>query len=123
MTSTDEIIWNSKSLQLIASTLRKSSNEMEAEIALLRRCRSEIPLASRDSGGILLGDILEQVDRAIRKLTDASEWALELAQAVRFTDTLFEETERDVQRLYENITVPAKRLERSRPAVEKPPCV
>lgn len=99
----DGIIWKSESLQLIASRLRESSDGMEANLALLRRCRSEVPLAARDSGGTLLGNILEQTDRAIRKLTDAAERASELARAVQFTDTLFEETERDIQRLYEDI--------------------
>lgn len=98
----DEIVWSSESLQLIASALRDATNEMEAEIGLLRHCRREEPQALTDHYGTLLDDILEQTDRAIRKLTDASERASELARAVQFTDALFEETERDIRRLYEN---------------------
>lgn len=101
----DEIIWSSNSLQLIASALKESSNEMEAEIDLLRKCRNEVPQALRDNDGTLLDDILEQTDHAIRKLTDASERALELTRAVQFTDELFEEAEWEIQRLYENIAV------------------
>ena len=103
----DEIIWGSESLHLIASALRKSSNEIEAEIALLRHCRREEPYALRDHDGTLLGDIMEQTDRAIRKLSDVSERALELARAVQYTDMLFEETEREIQRLYESISISA----------------
>ena len=99
----DEIIWSSESLQWIASALREATNEMEAKIVLLQRCRSEEPQALRDSYGTLLDDILEQTDHAIRKLTGASERASELARAVQFMDTLFEETERDIRRLYENV--------------------
>lgn len=104
----DEIIWSSESLQLIVSALRESSDEMEAQINLLRHCRSEEPLALRDSGGTLLDDIMTQTDHAIKKLTDASERALGLARAVQFTDALFEETERDIRRLYESIAVSAE---------------
>jgi len=101
----DEIIWSSESLQLIASALRETSNEMEAEITRLRHCRNEVPLALRDENGTLQEDILEQVNHAIQKLTDASERASDLARVVRFTDTLFEETERAVQRQYDSIVV------------------
>lgn len=99
----DVIIWESEALQSIASALRKTSDEMEANAALLRRCRSEESLALRDEAGTLLRDIQEQTDHAIRKLADAAERAMELARAVQFTDTLFEETERDIRRSYENI--------------------
>lgn len=98
----DEIVWSSESLQLIASAFREATNEMEAEIDILRHCRSEEPQALMDSSGTL-DDVLEQTDRAIRKLTGASERASELARAVQFTDMLFEETERDIRRLYESI--------------------
>lgn len=107
----DEIIWSSHSLQSIASALRESANEMEAEIVLLRRCRSEEPQALRDNDGTLLNDILTQTDHAIRTLTDAFERTLELARAIEFTDTLFGETEQDIQRLYETIAVFAERTE------------
>lgn len=107
----DDIIWSSNSLQLIVSALRKSSHEIEAEIVLLRHCRSEEPQALRDNGRTLLNDILEQTDHAIRKLTGVSERALELARVVQSTDTLFEEAERDVQRRYENIADFAERTE------------
>lgn len=101
----DGIIWNSESLQLMASMLKGTSNEMELNVGILRRCRSEVPLALRDDGGTLLGDILEQLEHAIRKLSDTSERALELARAVQFIDTLFEETEREIRQLYENAAV------------------
>ena len=100
-----EIIWSSESLQLIASAFREATNEMEAKIGILRHCRSEEPQALRDNYETLLDDILEQTDYAIRKLMGASERASELARAVQFTDTLFEETERDIRRLYESIAV------------------
>jgi len=104
----DKIIWNSESLQLIASALMETSNEMEGNITRLQHCRNEVPLALSDEDGTLLEDILAQVGHAIQKLTDASERALDLARAVRFTDTLFEETERNVQRQYESIAVSAE---------------
>ena len=104
----DEIIWSSESLQLIASVLRESSREMEAENTRFRHCRSEMPQALKDNDGDLLDDILEQMDHEIRRLTDASERATELAGSVQFADTLFEETEWDVQRLFENIAVSAE---------------
>lgn len=103
MTGIDDIIWSSNSLKLIASTLRTSSNEIEADIALLRHCRSEEPQALRDNGRALLNDVLEQMEHAIRRLTGVSERALELARAVQLADTLFEETERDIQQRYEAI--------------------
>lgn len=81
---------------------------MEAEITRLRYCRSEIPQALKNNNGSLLDDILEQMDRKIRELADASERAMELACTVQFTDTLFEETEWEVKRLYENIAVSAE---------------
>lgn len=102
----DEIIWSSESLQLIASVLRESSREMETEITRLQYCRSEIPQALKGNNGSLLDDILEQMDHEIRELTDAFERAMELAGSVQFADALFEETEWEVRRLYENITVP-----------------
>lgn len=111
MTSIDDIIWSSNSLKSIASTLRISSNEIEANIVLLRQCRSEEPQALKDGGRTLLNDILDQTDYAIRKLAGASERALELARAVQLTDTLFEETEQDIQRRYETITKPVEWLE------------
>lgn len=104
----DEIIWHSESLQLIASVLGEASNEMEAEIALLRHCRSETPLALKDHDGTLLDNILEQMGHTIQKLTNASGRALELARAVQFTDALFEDTERNVQQLFENISLSAQ---------------
>jgi len=104
----DEIIWSSESLQLIASVLRETSNEMDAEVTRLRHCRNEVPLALGDEDGTLLEDILEQMSHAIQKLTDATERASDLARAVRLTDTLFEETERDVQRQYDSIVVSAE---------------
>lgn len=104
MTSIDDIIWSSNSLKLIASTLRISSNEIEANIALLRHCRSEEPQAFRDNSRALLNDMLEQTEHAIRRLTSVSERALELAQAVQLTDALFEETEQDIRQRYEAIT-------------------
>lgn len=104
----DEIIWNSESLQLIASALRETSNEMDTEITRLRHCRNEVPLALRDEDGTFLEDILDQVSHAIQKLTGAAERASDLARAVRLTDTLFEETERAVQRQYDSIAVSAE---------------
>lgn len=101
----DEIIWNSESLQSIASTLRETSNEIEEEITRLRHCRNEVPQALRDEAGTLLEDVLEQMTHAIQKLTDTSERASELSQAVRFTDELFEETERDIRQRYESLAV------------------
>ena len=102
----DEIIWSGESLRLIASVLRKSSQEMEEEIARLRYCRSELTQMLEGNTGSLFSDILEQIDRGIRELTDAFERATELTGSVQFTDTLFEETEWGVRRLYENIAVP-----------------
>lgn len=78
------------------------------EITRLRHCRSEIQQALKDMNGSLLNDILEQMDREIRELTDAFERAMELADAVQFADTLFEETEWEVKRLYENIAASAE---------------
>ena len=103
----DEIIWSSEALQSIASAFREASDEIEAKISFLRRCRNDVPLALKDDDGTLLDDILEQIEYAIRNLTDVSEWALELARAVQITNTLFEETEQDVWRLYEDIAVSA----------------
>lgn len=112
----DDIIWSSNSLRLIASALRESSDELDTKAVLLRRCRDRGPQALRDSNGALLNDVLEQTDRAIRRLTDVSERALELARAVQFTDMLFEETEQDVRRLYEDIADLTGRPESSHPA-------
>jgi len=83
---------------------------MEAEITRLRHCRNEMPQALKDNNGALLDDILEQTDRAICLLTDTSERATELARSVQFTDTLFEETEWDVRRLFENIAILLKQM-------------
>ncbi len=104
----DEIIWSGESLQLIASTLRETSNEMEAEITRLRHCRNKTPLALRDEDGTLLEDILEQMSHAIQNLTDATERASDLARAIRMVNALFEETEQAVQREYESIAVSAE---------------
>lgn len=107
----DEIIWSSESLQLIASALKETSNEMEAEITRLRHCRNEAPLALRDEDGTFLEDILDRVSYAIQKLTGAAERASDLARAVQLTDTLFEETERAVRRQYDSIVIPGEKDE------------
>lgn len=105
----DEIIWSSESLQLIASALKETSNDMEAEITRLRHCRNEAPLALRDENGTFLEDILGQVSHAIQKLTGAAERASDLARAVQFTDTLFAETEQAVRRQYDSIVIPGEK--------------
>ena len=92
-------------MRWIASVLRDASDEMDAEITRLRHCQNEVPQALRDQDGTLLGDILGQTEHAIRNLTEASERAAELSRALQIAAALFEETELDVRRLYENTEI------------------
>lgn len=104
----DEIIWDSESLQSIASALSESSNQLEENAGILRRWQNEVPLALKDSTGTLLGDVLDQAERAIRQLAEASDRAAELARTVRYVDALFDETEHEVMQLYEGAPVSGK---------------